>query len=75
MLFAELDSGQCGYFFVFLAIGDSRVFYSMKIKKETRQQATDRTGIRQNEADNGLDLIFEGYSCLVKCHQRGSYEY
>ncbi|MFI3094978.1 hypothetical protein HO944_03010 [Streptococcus suis] len=40
MLFAELDSGQCGYFFVFLAIGDSRVFLlNENQKKETRKQA------------------------------------
>ncbi len=76
MLFAELDSGQCGYFFVFLAIGDSRVFLlneNQKKKLDNKQQTVLVYG--KMEADNGLDLIFEGYSCLVKCHQRGSYEY
>ncbi|ADE31984.1 hypothetical protein F6O75_05630 [Streptococcus suis] len=41
MLFAELDSGQCGYFFVFLAIGDSRVFLlneNQKKKLDNKQQ-------------------------------------
>ncbi len=74
MLFAELDSGQCGYFCLSCHRRQSSLLLNEN-QKETRQQATDRTGIRQNEADNGLDLIFEGYSCLVKCHQRGSYEY
>ncbi len=48
MLFAELDSGQCGYFFVFLAIGDSRVFL---LNENQKKKLANKHGIRQNEAD------------------------
>ncbi len=48
MLFAELDSGQCGYFFVFLAIGDNRVFL---LNENQKKKLENKHGIRQNEAD------------------------
>ncbi|HFI0465047.1 TPA: hypothetical protein ACGOY9_000466 [Streptococcus suis] len=48
MLFAELDSGQCGYFFVFLAMGDSRVFL---LNENQKKKLENKHGIRQNEAD------------------------
>ncbi|NQN37861.1 hypothetical protein HPA20_03030 [Streptococcus suis] len=48
MLFAELDSGQCGYFFVFLAIGDSRVFL---LNENQKKKLANKHGMRQNEAD------------------------
>ncbi|HEL2175399.1 TPA: hypothetical protein TZE12_000468 [Streptococcus suis] len=48
MLFAELDSGQCGYFFVFLAIGDSRVFL---FNENQKKKLENKHGIQQNEAD------------------------
>ncbi|HEL1542061.1 hypothetical protein EI999_02215 [Streptococcus suis] len=48
MLFAELDSGQCGYFFVFLAIGDSRVFL---LNENQKKKLENKHGIQQNEAD------------------------
>ncbi|WP_449459314.1 hypothetical protein [Streptococcus suis] len=48
MLFAELDSGQCGYFFVFLAIGDSRVFL---LNENQKKKLENKHGIQQNKAD------------------------
>ncbi len=50
MLFAELDSGQCGYFCLSCHRRQSSLLLNEN-QKETRNQAADRTGIRQNEAD------------------------